>query len=352
MQQVTQVLGIQHPVVLGPFGGLSSASLVAAVSECGGLGSYGLYGYDPARIAQTARDLRQRTAKPFALNLWLATGDEVTPGQVDIGPAATAMASLFAAVGVEAPEPPERFLPDVDAQLDAALQARPAVLSLVYGVPPAWVVERARAQGTRVLGTATTVTEALALEDSGVDVIVASGAEAAGHRVSFLADAERSLVGTVALVPEVADAVRVPVLAAGGIGDRRGVAAAFALGAQGVVVGTAFLVSTQSAAPPSYREAILLARGHDTVLTRAMSGRLSRGLPQRAVRDIEGTGAILPFPAQNWLTGAFRRAASAQDRAELMSLWVGQGAPMVREASAQQVFAELLEGVPDGASGN
>jgi len=344
------LLGIDVPIVLGPFGGLSSVALTAAVSRLGGLGSYGLYGYDAERIARTAAELRAATDRPFALNLWLETGDEVRPGDVDLTAARAATEPFFAELGVARPADPPRYLPDVDEQLHAALDARPAVLSVVYGVPPRWVVETAHERGTRVIGTATTVDEARALADGGVDAVVASGAEAAGHRVSFLHRADDALVGTFALVPQVVDAVRVPVLAAGGVADRRGVAAARALGAHGVVVGTAFLATRQSAANDAHRAAIAASPAHGTVLTRAMSGRLSRGVPNRAVRAIEAAAqadpaAIAPFPAQNWLTGRFRAEAGPRGVGELQSLWVGQAAGLARHDDAGAVFAELAAGL-------
>lgn len=349
MTALTELLGIDHPIVLGPFGGVSSVALAAAVSEAGGLGSYGLYGYDAARIAATAAELRAATARPFALNIWLPTGDEVTPADVDLDAAREAVAPFFAELDLEQPPLPERFLPSFEEQSAAVLDAHPAVLSVVFGVPPRDLVDRAHARGIVVIGAATTVDEAVALETGGVDAVVATGAEAGGHRVSFLRPAEESLVGTFALVPQVVDAVRVPVVAAGGITDRRGVAAAFALGASGVQVGTAFLATRQSAAPPSHRAAIADSGAYGTALTRAMSGRLARGIPNRAMRTIEGAGVIAPFPAQNWLTGRFRAEAARQDRGDLLSLWAGQSAPLARGGDAADVFAELRAGLPESA---
>jgi len=340
------ILGIYAPIVLGPFGGLSSIELTAAVSELGGLGSYGLYGYTPERIRDTIAALRERTAKPFAVNLWLATGDEVGPAEVDLGPRIAELAPLFEELGLPLPKPPGAFLPDLSAQFEAVLDAAPAVLSVVYGVPSGELIEAVRERGIRLIGTATTVAEAVALDEAGVDAIVATGAEAAGHRVSFLAPAEESLVGTFALVPQVVDAVRAPVIAAGGVADRRGVAAAFALGASGVQVGTAFLCTEESAAPRSHRSAIADASDTTTVLTRAMSGRLARGIPNRAMRMLEDA-EILPFPAQNWLSGQFRAAAGRRDLGDLVSLWAGQSAPLARRDTAAEVFAELLAGVSD-----
>ena len=285
--RVRALLGVAEPILLGPFGGLSSIELTAAVSRLGGLGGYGCYGYSGERIARTAEALRAATDRPFALNLWLPTGDEVEPVDADLGWPTEVVTPFFEEVDAIVPPVPARFLPDPEEQIEAVLAARPAVLSLVYGVPPGDLVERARAAGIRILGTATTVDEAVALEAGGVDAIVATGAEAAGHRVSFLRPAQESLVGTFALVPQVADVVSVPVIAAGGIADRRGVAAAFALGADGVQVGTAFLRTESSAATAAHRAAIAATPAHGTVLTRAMSGRLARGAPNRAVRTIE-----------------------------------------------------------------
>jgi nitronate monooxygenase len=353
---LTTLLGIETPIVLGPFGGMSSVELTAAVSEAGGLGSFGLYGLGADRIAEVAREVRERTARPFALNLWLPFRRPGEPGpgegfdRGDYDRAVDALRPLFAEVGAEVPSWPVAPLPDFDAQLDAVLTARPAVLSLVFGVPSPELVEEAHRRGIRVVGTATTVPEAVALQQGGVDAIVASGAEAAGHRPSFFADPEAGLVGGLSLLPQVVDAVDVPVIAAGGIADRRGVAAAFALGADGVQVGSAFLATRQSAAPPVHRERIRSAQAHDTVLTRAMSGRAARGLPNRAVRSIEQSAAIAPFPLQNILTGVFRRAASQRGDAELLSLWMGQSAGLSRHDDAADVFAELAAGVPGARS--
>ncbi|MGO2521340.1 MAG: NAD(P)H-dependent flavin oxidoreductase [Microbacterium sp.] len=344
MSDLRELLGIQHPILLGPFGGLSSVALTAAVSDSGGLGAYGLYGYDGARIRSTVAALREATATPFALNIWLPTGDEVEPGPQHTV-FAQALEPFYEATGVEIPARPETYLPSTGEQLDAIWDATPAVLSVVYGVPSADVVEEARRRGIRVIGTATTVAEAVALEAAGVDAVVASGAEAAGHRVSFLRPAADSLVGTFALVPQVVDALSIPVIAAGGVADRRGVAAARALGAAGVQVGTAFLATQESAANDAHRAAIRSTAADESVLTRAMSGRLARGARNRAVRAIEASGTIAQFPMQNWLTGKFRAAAGEQNLGELQSLWLGQAAPLARLDTAEEVFTELVAGL-------
>lgn len=349
MSDLTRLLGVEAPIVLGPFGGLSSVALTAAVSELGGLGSYGLYGYDAARIRATVDDLRSATSRPFALNLWLLTGAERDATDEEYALAAEATRPLFERVGMAVPERPARYLPSLEEQLEAALDARPAVLSFVFGVPGRDILDAAHERGIVVLGTATTVDEAVALAAGGVDAIVASGSESAGHRVSFLEPAAYSLVGTFALVPQVRDAVQVPVIAAGGVADRRGVAAAFALGADGVQVGTAFLRTKESAASDAHRTAIAGTPAHGSVLTTAMSGRLARGASNLAVRTIEDAGAIAPFPVQNWLTGRFRAEAGARGDGELQSLWLGQASGIAKWEDAASVFAELVEGLPRSA---
>lgn len=301
----TELLGVEHPIVLGPFGGSSSVALTAAVSAAGGLGSYGLYGYDGDRIRAVGAELHRATDRPFALNIWLPLGDEVAPNPQH-AVFAQALEPFYEAVGVPVPARPERYVPELDEQLDAVWEVAPAVLSVVFGVPSAALVTEARDRGIRVVGTATTVAEA----------------------------------------PQVVDAVDVPVIAAGGIADRRGVAAAFALGASGVQVGTAFLATAESAATAAHRDAIRTTAADQTVLTRAMSGRLARGARNRAVRAIEASGTIAPFPMQNWLTGRFRTAAGEQNLGELQSLWMGQAAPLARGTAAAEVFAELAAGVP------
>lgn len=344
--RLTRLLKVQLPIVLAPFGGLSSTELTASISAFGGLGSYGLYGYSPDRIRETITVIRTLTSAPFAVNLWLPTEDEPDTEGTNFDRYAAVLAPFFDELGLNIPVTPERFLPSFEDQIGAVLELAPPVVSFVYGVPPAEVIAGAHDRGIVVIGTATTVDEAVALERGGVDALVATGAEAAGHRVSFLRPAEDSLVGSMALIPQVADAVSVPVIAAGGIADRRGVAAAFALGAEGVQVGTAFLATRESAANDAHREAIHQTPAHGTVLTRSMSGRLARGAPNRAVRTIETGGVVAPFPMQNWLTGQFRAEASRRGLGELQSLWLGQASPLARFGDAASVFAELIAGLP------
>jgi nitronate monooxygenase len=341
----TRQVGVELPIVLAPFGGASSAELTALVSEAGGLGSYGLYGYTGDQISETVRELRRRTSKPFAVNLWLPfEGSEtlrLTTGQFEAYLAP--LRPYFEELGLAVPAMPNWFLPPFQEQIDAVFETRPPVVSFVYGVPPAAVVDRARSLGITTIGTATTVDEARALDEGGIDTIVATGAEAGGHRVSFLRPPEQSLIGTFALVPQVADAVRVPVIAAGGIADGRGLIAALVLGAHAAQVGSAFLATDQSAVKPAHRVALRSAAAQQTVLTRALSGRLARGIPNRIITETENLGQIAPFPIQNWLTGRFRPTAGERGIADLMSLWAGQAAPLITHDDATELIGSLLQ---------
>lgn len=338
----TDLVGTRLPIVLGPFGGASSIELTAAVSNAGGLGSYGLYGYDGDRISQTAAQLRSATDRPFALNLWLPLGGEdVLPGPDQFARYLGQLEPYFRELGLPLPTPPERYLVPFAEQVDAAIAASPAALSFVYGVPGKDVVRRCRSAGVLVLGTATTPEEARALEEGGADAIIASGAEAAGHRVSFLRPAAESLIGTISLVPCVVDTVSVPVIAAGGIADGRGVAAALALGASAALLGTAFLACDESAANPPHRAALWSERARDTALTDVFSGRLARGIPNRMSRELRDNPALAPFPVQNWLSAHLKRAAAERGNADFTSLWAGQSAPLIRHRRAAAVVAEI-----------
>lgn len=341
---LTRLVGIDLPVVLGAFGGASSSELVAAVSNAGGLGSYGLYGLTADRIRDVAADLRSRTGRPFVLNLWLPLDghEQDVPSPERFAEYLRPLMPYFEELGLPAPTPPERFLPTFDEQIDAVIDARPAAVSFVFGVPPEDVLERCRRAGIATIGTATTPDEARLIAAAGVDAIIATGMEAAGHRVSFLRPPEESLIGTMALVPRVVDAVDVPVIAAGGIGDGRGVAAALTLGASAALLGTAFLACSESAASSAHRGRLWSEAAETTVVTRAFSGRAARGIPNRMSRELGSAGdSRAPFPVQGWLTGRIKAEAVRREDPELMSLWAGQAAPLIRHRHAAEVVAAI-----------
>ena len=339
-------LGLSAPIIQGPFGGgISSVELVVAVCEAGGLGSFGVHHLDADGIADVARRIRGSTAAPFALNLWIPLDDADDPllDDADFASNSALLQPYFDELGLPPPQRPQRFAPAYEEQIAAVLEARPAVFSFVFGIPSPSVLQRCRALGIVTLGAATTVDEAIALEQAGVDMVVATGFEAGGHRVSFLRSAEESLCGSFSLIPQVVDAVRIPVIAAGGIADGRGVAAALALGAQGVQIGTAFLACEESNADATHRTMLFSADARYTGLTRVFSGRLARGIRNRLMHELQPHAAQIPqYPVQNWFTGALKKAAAVQQRADLMSLWCGQAAPLIKHRNAGALMAALV----------
>lgn len=347
---LTELLGLRYPIVQGPFGGgHSSAELAAAVANAGGLGSFGAMGLAPGELAGLCSSIRALTKGPFAVNLWVSTADELSDEPsvaARYEEALTPLRPLFEELGISPPSLTPAKPHDFTAQVEALIEAAPPVFSFVYGVPSADVLDRCRARGIMTAGTATTVDEAIALDQAGVDVIVATGFEAGGHRVSFLRSAESSLMGTLALVPQVVDSVRAPVVAAGGIADGRGVAAVLTLGASGAQIGTAFLACEESNATPYHRETLHSTRAWHTMLTRGYSGRLGRGLANRVSEAYaKHPERPMPYPLQAQFSRVLREAAEAQDRVDFTPLWAGQSARLVRERRAGALFERLVEEV-------
>lgn len=224
------------------------------------------------------------------------------------------------------------------------LDARVPVFSFIYGIPPAELLVEARRQDIVTIGTATTADEAKALEDAGVDLVVASGFEAGGHRGSFLRPAEDSLTGTISLVPQTVDAVGIPVVAAGGIADARGIKAALSLGAEGVQMGTVFIPMEESGANSLHKQAILSGQAGHTELTRGFTGRLARGIKNRLLTELNEPGpAFLPYPLQRALMRNLALPAQKAGRADLLALWAGQSANLAKNTSLEHFLASLIE---------
>lgn len=340
-------LGLSAPIVQGPFGsGLSAVDLVVAVSESGGLGSFGVHHLHRDGIRAVAAAIRARTPRPFALNLWIPFENSEHPqvSDAEIDRAIAVLNRYFDELNVPRAKRPARFTPPYQEQLEAVLEARPRVFSFVFGIPEPAILARCGELGITTFGAVTTVDEAIAMDRAGVDVVVASGCEAGGHRISFLQPAQDSLIGTLALVPQVVDSVRRPTVAAGGIADGRGVAAALCLGAQAVQIGTAFLACDESAASPLHREQLRAPAARNTALTRAFTGRLARGIRNRFIDDMRAfEREALPYPVQSWLTGQLKQAAIACDRADILPLWSGQSAGLIRYRAARELFAALVD---------
>lgn len=346
----TRRLGLGLPLVQAPMGGgPTTPALVAAVCEAGGLGSIAGGYLSPAQIRAEIAEVRRLTRKPFAVNLFVPEREAVDrPGKLDprlLETSRAALRPLRDELGLPEPALPARFAEEFDEQLAVVVEERVAVFSFTFGIPAAAALAACKRAGIAVCGTATTVAEAVALADAGADFVNTQGFEAGAHRGSFLLPAEQSLVGTLALVPQAADALAprgIPVLAAGGIMDGRGVAAVLALGAQAAVLGTAFLRTPESGANAAYRAALAGARDDATALTRAFSGKAARGLRNRFLDGLAGVdGRLPPYPAQNALTRDIRAAAAKAGKSDYLSLWAGQGAPLGRELPAGELVAQL-----------
>jgi nitronate monooxygenase len=325
------------PILQAPMaGGPDSPALAAAVSDAGGLGSLGCAYLAPAEIEALAAAVHARTARPFGLNLFVRADDPDEPGAE--ARVAAVLRPMRAELGLAEAIALGPGLPRWEDQLEAVLRVAPRVFSVTFGAPSRQQLAALHARGIFVVGTATTVDEAGALDELGVDAIVAQGAEAGGHRGTFLGRFEDALVGTFALVPQIVARTRRPVIAAGGIMDGRGIRAALGLGATAVQLGTAFLACPEAGTSAPHRAALASARA--TVITRAFSGRPARGIRNRMTDAFEAARPA-PFPQQQRMTHELRRAATAQARPDLMQLWAGQGAPLVRAMPAAELVATL-----------
>ncbi len=351
--RLTDRFGIEYPIVQGPLGGLSSQRLAAAVSNFGGLGSFGALSKTPPEITDVIAEIRSLTSRPFAVNLWVSMEDEGARSSDEaafnrsLAPLMDDLAELGVPRPTHRPYSPTRF----EVQARALLDSNVPVFSFIFGIPPREILDECRAKGIITVGTATTPEEAVALEQAGVDAIVASGFEGGGHRGSFLRSAEDSLTGTISLVPRIVDLVDVPVIAAGGIADGRGIVAALALGAAGVQMGTVFLVCAESGASPLHKKALLGPEAGHTSLTRGFSGRLARGIHNRLLEQVNQTGVeILPYPLQRALVRNLATAAEAAGRADLMPLWAGQSAPLLGFTDVEKLLSSLVQQVTEVVS--
>lgn len=345
--KVTTALGIQYPIMQGPFGGsLSSVQLVAAVSNAGGLGGYGAYTLSPNEIFDIDRQLKAATDKPYNINLWVHDTDTVngTVSDEQFEQAKKLFKPYFEETGIPFPEKPSPFKTRFENQLQVILDVRPKVFSFMFGVPSADILEQCRRLGIKTVGAATTVDEAIFLENAGVDMIIASGFEAGGHRPSFLASAESSTTGTFVLLQLIREKVKVPIIAAGGIATGKGIAAALTLGADAVQIGTAFLATDESNALPVHRKMLFSDAAKYTTLSRAFTGRLGRGITSRIAKDLlHKEAGFLPFPLQTTFMSPLRKAALEQEKWDMILFWGGQIAPILKHTKAKELMEALVE---------
>ncbi|QHT65212.1 nitronate monooxygenase [Rhodocytophaga rosea] len=345
--KVTELLGIQYPILQGPFGGgLSTVELTATVSKMGGLGGYGAYTMSAQEIYEMDKQIKAATDKPYNLNLWVSDTDAVNGTVSDelYEGVKAQFKPYFDEAGIELPSKPPPFKSRFENQLQVVLDIRPKVFSFMFGIPSADVLEQCRRRSIKLMGAATTLDEALAVQNAGVDMIIASGFEAGGHRPSFLAPAEQSITGTFVLVQLIKEKVNLPIIAAGGIASGRGIAAALTLGADAAQIGTAFLACDESGALPVHKEALFSEAARYTMLSRAFTGRLGRGLSTPLAKDLAGKeSSILPFPLQTTFMSSLRKAALEKQKFDMVLFWGGQIAPILKHRKAANLMKSLVE---------
>lgn len=325
--------GLPIAILQAPMVGASGPEMALAVSKAGGAGSLAAGAMAPADIEATVAQIKAATERPFGVNLLMAP--KATPTQDEVDAALERLGPWYAALGASPPALPNEFAPDFDAQLAAVVAARPAFASFTFSILTPEQVQALQSAGIYVIGTATTVAEARAWAAVGADGICAQGFEAGGHRGHFLAEVEASLVGTLALTRLIVKAIDLPVVAAGGIMDGAGVAAALALGASAAQMGTAFLLADQSVASAPWRRAVERVCDDGTALTRAFTGRYARGIENRFMREMRPVEREVPtYPVQNRLTQPLRAAAAKAGEPEILSLWAGQAVRLARPGEA------------------
>lgn len=334
---------LRVPILLAPMAGACPPSLSIAVANAGGLGACGALLMKPAEIESWANEVRANTSGTFQMNLWIPDPAPVR----DADREARVRAFLGEWGPAVSPEAADAKPLDFAAQCEALLAARPPIVSSVMGIYPPAFVKKLKAAGIDWFANVSTVAEAKAAEAAGADVIVAQGMEAGGHRGCFdAALAESQLVGLFALLPAIVDAVRLPVVATGGIGDARGVAAAFMLGASAVQVGTGFLRCPEAKTHTAWADALAKTAPEDTMLTRAFSGRAGRSITTGYVRAAASASAPppAPYPVQRALTAAMRQAGQQNSDVDRMQTWAGQSAAMARAVPAAEVVERLWSG--------
>ncbi len=342
--KLLEMLGIGYPILLAPMAGPGTPELAIAVSEAGGLGSLPCAMLSPEQIEAQVRIIQQRTSRPINLNFFCHTPPEPNPEREAAWK--RRLEPYYRELGLDpnAPVTAASRAPFSDVHCKLVEDLKPAVASFHFGLPEKRLLARVRAAGCKVLSSATTVAEARVLEAQGADAIIAQGAEAGGHRGMFLSGDISAQPGTFALVPQVVDAVRVPVIAAGGIGDARGIVAAFALGASAVQLGTAYLFCPEAGVSSVHARALRQARDDGTALTNVFTGRPARGLINRAIAETGPMAADAPaFPTAAPAWAPLRAKAEAGCSGDFTPLWAGQAAALGREMPADALTRKLAE---------
>jgi nitronate monooxygenase len=339
---IVKKCNIRFPIIQAPMAGVATPRLVAAVSNAGGLGSLGAAYMLPKEIKEAIREIRDLTEMPFSINLFAPTSMPYDKKKITL--AQKFLDQFRKELDIPTHLPDFSEFPKFEDQIEVIFEERPPIFSFTLGIPPLPILQRLKKEKILIMGTATTVEEALLLEKSGVDAVIAQGIEAGGHRSTFLDPSYDPMLGISALVPLVTRALKVPVIAAGGIMNGDGIASALALGAAATQLGTAFIACPESGAPRAYKDALLHPRAMATIMSTAFSGRPARMLHNKFIKEIQLKNApIAPFPFQNLLTKDIRTAAAKINRADLMALYAGQSYPLVTNLLASEILPLLIE---------
>jgi nitronate monooxygenase len=337
----SEKLGLRLPLIAAPMaGGPTTADLVAACSAAGALGSFGFAYTQPEDMKKQAAAVRAKTDRPFGVNLFVSPPAQAVAASAQQS-ALAALAGYYAELGLPAPEPAAApYTPDLEKQLAAVEEIRPRVFTVHLDSLPRERVEKLKKLNVLVGGSATSIAEAQRLESLGFDFVIAQGGEAGGHRGTYMRDPYQSLTGTLALARMIVRAVKLPVVAAGGIMDGDGIAAVLALGAQAAQLGTAFIPCPESGAAQVHKDLLLKATEDETRITEKFSGKPARGLANRFMREMEQKPQ-LAFPVQNSITGKLRQASAKAGKPDFIALWAGQGASLSRALPASELISRL-----------
>ncbi|MFV8827336.1 NAD(P)H-dependent flavin oxidoreductase [Alkalihalobacterium sp. APHAB7] len=341
---LTKKLNIKLPIIqAGMAGGPTTPELVATVSNQGALGTLGAGYMTPEDMRTAIHNIRRLTDQPFAVNIFIPEPVELEEQKVF--EMSHTLQPFYEELGIKQPTLPPEWGAQFEQQMKVIIEEKVPVFSFTFGILDLHWVKQLKANGTKVIGTATTVKEAQLLEEIYVDAIVAQGSEAGGHRGTFSCQAEDAMIGTIALVPQMVDSVNVPVIAAGGIMDGRGLLASLSLGASGVQMGTVFLPAIESGANPVYKKSLMKATEEDTTVTVKFSGKAARGLKNAFIARLSDVSDIqVPnYPIQNALTQPLRKEAAKQGKAEWLSMWAGQGLRLAQSEGAGQIIHRVME---------
>lgn len=345
-RRILDLFGIEVPVIQAPMLGVATSAMVVAVAEAGGLGSLPLSNLSPEGARRVFSEIRRQTSKPINVNFLCHEAAKCNPVRETAW--LESLQAYYAEFRVDYGIPPLDNLIQTfgDAHCDVIEDIQPEIVSFHFGLPAKHLLDRVRGSGAKIISSATTVEEASWLEEAGCDAIIAQGFEAGGHRGTFLNGNIDAQIGTMALVPQICDAVRVPVIAAGGIGDPRGVAAAFALGASAVQIGTSFLFCDEANIPPLYRRALRIAQSDQTVITNVFTGRMARALETRIVRELGRIANNVPeFPLAATALAPLRAASELHGSTDFTPLWCGQAVCLGPELPAAKLTTWLCDGI-------